>query len=58
MDKATGHIHLIIGPMFSGKTTLLFNLAEYYKRAGNNVLLIKHFDDTRYSIQAACTHNK
>ena len=35
-------IEIIIGPMFSGKTTELIRRANNYKAIGMNVLLVNH----------------
>jgi len=50
-------IELIIGPMFSGKTSLLIAKMERFTRAHKKCVIIKHADDTRYSEQFICTHN-
>uniref|UniRef100_A0A183BXS0 Thymidine kinase n=1 Tax=Globodera pallida TaxID=36090 RepID=A0A183BXS0_GLOPA len=52
-----GSIHLIIGPMFSGKTTELFRLAQRYILAGRKVAVVKYALDTRYDETHACTHD-
>lgn len=45
-----GHIKLVMGPMFSGKTTELMRLARRYKLAdpGCRVLVVSHKADDRY----------
>ena len=48
---------LILGPVFSGKTTELIRLVERYQIAKKNVLYIKPDVDTRYSITEICSHN-
>lgn len=52
-----GKLNLILGPMYSGKTSTL--LARYlrYKVAGKKCLLIKFKDDERYSKNKIVTHN-
>lgn len=58
-SDSTGEIQLIIGPMFSGKTTELFRRLDYLYHANRSTLLIRFAKDTRYSeAQEACTHNK
>ena len=42
-------LHLVLGPMFSGKTTELLRLARRHALANRRVLVVKHRDDTRYS---------
>jgi len=43
------HYEIIIGPMFSGKTTELYRRINRYKCIGKNVLIINHSNDTRTS---------
>jgi len=42
-------INLIIGCMFSGKTSYLISIAKKYKLKNKKVLLINYIRDTRYS---------
>jgi thymidine kinase len=53
-----GEIHLIIGPMYSGKTTELLRLYNRYYLAGKNCILVKHKDDNRYDPEYVVTHDK
>ena len=53
----TGKIHLILGPMYSGKTTELLRLYRRYYLAGKKCLLIKHKADTRYDSEYIVTHD-
>ena len=43
------YYEIIIGPMFSGKSTELFSRANRYKCIGKNVLVVNHNNDTRTS---------
>lgn len=43
-----GKLSLIIGPMFSGKSTLLLTRYRRYRIAGNRCLLVKYAGDDRY----------
>ena len=52
-----GFITLIIGPLFSGKTTTLRDLCERYTIAGKKCLLIKYLSDNRYSKDKIITHS-
>jgi len=52
-----GLIHLILGPMFSGKTTELFRLTKRYSLAGKRVVVVKYSKDNRYDLSHACTHD-
>jgi thymidine kinase len=53
-----GCLQLIIGPMFSGKTTKLMNIALSYMRNGDSVLCITHESDTRYGHTRIISHDK
>lgn len=44
-----GEIILIMGPMYSGKTTTLISKLERFKRTGKTILVIKYKDDLRYT---------
>jgi len=44
-----GKLTLIIGPMFSSKTTTLISKLERYKLTGKKTLLIKYIGDKRYT---------
>ena len=44
-----GEIQLIIGPMFSGKTTELMRRIRRYAISGKKTAIIKYYADTRYS---------
>ena len=59
-EKMQGNLHLIIGPMFSGKSTLLLTRYRRYKIAGKRCLLIKYANDDRYEDSEAMivTHDK
>lgn len=52
-----GSIELIIGPMFSGKSTELLRRCNRYKIAGKTVLKINHQKDTRYGQGIIGTHD-
>jgi thymidine kinase len=43
----SGYLHIITGPMFSGKTTRLIELYNHYKQS-NYVLVFNHTLDKRY----------
>ena len=51
-------LNLFIGPMFSGKTTLLLSRLERYKIGGKKCIVIKYDKDDRYEKNMVCTHNK
>ena len=52
-------LHIIMGPMFSGKSTELIRLIREYKFIEKNILVIKHSsDDCRYAESKICTHDQ
>jgi len=52
-----GKIILILGSMFSSKTSTLINYARRYKLAKKKIVLIKYSNDTRYSVNDICSHD-
>jgi thymidine kinase len=52
-----GHIELIIGPMFAGKSTELIRRVKRLTISGKRVLNIKYKEDTRYSDDSISTHD-
>ena len=61
MHKTSGGvIELIMGPMFSGKSTELLRRLNRHEFAGNRVLLVKHQADMRYkgSESRVVTHDQ
>lgn len=52
-----GYIHLIIGPMYSGKTTELQRIITRYSLAGKKTTLLKQAKDTRYDADFVCSHD-
>lgn len=50
-------LNLIIGPMFSGKTTELLRIAKRLQSINLKVLLLNYFEDTRYSDLEMKTHD-
>lgn len=52
-----GKIYLILGPMYSGKTSELIRRYNRYIISGKNSLLVKSVIDNRYDIQSLCTHD-
>jgi thymidine kinase len=54
-----GYLKLIIGPMFSGKSTKLLELIRKYKIINYKVMIMKHSIDKRYSEEdEIVSHNK
>ena len=52
-----GHIQVIFGPMFSGKTTELMRRIRRYTHAKKRCQVIKYKKDTRYDDECASTHD-
>lgn len=50
-------LNLIIGPMFSGKTTELLRIAKRLQSIDLKVLLLNNYEDTRYSNTEMKTHD-
>lgn len=50
-------IELILGPMFSGKTSELFRRLNRAKYTGHTTLLFKYAHDQRYSLTRAASHD-
>ena len=53
-----GSLALIMGPMFSGKTTELQRRIRRFRIARKRVLTLKYSGDTRYSEEAMATHDQ
>jgi thymidine kinase len=53
-----GYLELIIGPMFSGKTSQLVNIYKQYTFCNIPVCVINHDIDTRYHEEMLSTHDK
>lgn len=56
-DKYKGELHLIIGCMFSGKTSELIRNAKRYKSIGKSVLVLNYKMDTRYGNNSVISHD-
>jgi thymidine kinase len=54
----SSQLQLIIGPMFSGKSTELLKRCKKYNICKYNCILIKYLNDTRYSNNQIITHDK
>ena len=53
-----GELHLILGCMFSGKSSELIKIRSKYKILGKSLLAINHTIDTRYGSNKIITHDK
>ena len=51
-------LHLILGPMFSGKSSLLIKYIRSFRIIGKNMMILKPSIDDRYSETHICSHNK
>jgi thymidine kinase len=51
----SGYIHIITGPMFSGKSSKLINIIKQYEP--KDILVFNHVSDIRYSNNNVCTHD-
>lgn len=53
-----GYLEIIIGPMFSGKTSKLLDLYKQYTFCDVKVAVINHSEDTRYDANMLSSHDK
>ncbi|CAA0817992.1 Thymidine kinase [Striga hermonthica] len=54
---ASGEIHVIVGPMFAGKTTTLLKRMKAESSNGRSVAIIKSNKDARYGLDSIVTHD-
>ena len=52
-----GYLEIIIGPMFSGKTSRLLTIKRQYEVCDISCCLVNHIDDKRYHETLASTHD-
>ena len=57
-QSMVGELHLIIGPMYAGKSTELIRIINRYKCLNKNILVINHTFNNRYGSNGLTTHNK
>lgn len=50
-------LDIIIGPMYSGKSSKLLSVVSRYVALGSRVLVIKHVNDIRYGLNYVVTHD-
>jgi len=55
---AGGYLEIILGPMFSGKTSKLLELYRQYQFCNIPIVVINHCADTRYHETMLSTHDK
>ena len=58
MINDTGYLEIIVGPMWSGKTTELVKLYNKFNFCDINILAINYLHDTRYSENNISTHDE
>jgi thymidine kinase len=59
MEKSlSGYLEVILGPMFSGKTSKLVEIYKQYSFCNIPILVINHSEDTRYSDTEMMTHDR
>ena len=58
LEDNIGYLSIILGPMFSGKTTKLINIYNEYRMKGKNPLVINYIHDTRYNNKLLSSHDK
>lgn len=57
-DTSHGSLRLIVGPMFSGKSTALLHVIHSYRAIGKHVLVINHAFNQRYDTgKGVTTHD-
>ena len=57
-NNNTAYLELIIGPMFSGKTSKLLDIYKQCKFCDIKVVIINHSSDTRYNETMLSSHDK
>ncbi|EPS73781.1 hypothetical protein M569_00976, partial [Genlisea aurea] len=55
--RASGEIHVIVGPMFAGKTSTLIKRMKTESSNGRSIAIIKSDKDTRYGKDSIVTHD-
>lgn len=58
MSIIPGSLHIVLGPMFSGKTTRLINIYHARKYIGKKVAVINYSEDKRYHSKMLSTHDQ
>lgn len=55
--SSPGEIHVVVGPMFSGKTTTLLRRMLAEREIGKKIAIIKSDKDTRYCVESIVSHD-
>jgi thymidine kinase len=58
MKNSNGQLHIVMGPMFSGKTTHLLETITKYEKDNIQFIVITHVIDTRYDTYKVVSHQK
>jgi thymidine kinase len=53
----SGYLEIILGPMFSGKTSKLIDIYKQYHFCNISTLVVNHADDNRYDQSQLTTHD-
>lgn len=53
-----GYLGIVLGPMYSGKTSRLLSLYKQYKFCEMNIAVVNFAEDTRYADNMLSTHDK
>jgi len=56
--EKSGYLGIILGPMFSGKTSRLIQIYKTHSYIGKKIAVINHSSDTRYTDTMLSTHDK
>lgn len=56
-DNEEGYLELILGPMFSGKTTRILEIYNHYSFINKRVMVINYAEDKRYHDTMLSTHD-
>ncbi|CAK7323278.1 unnamed protein product [Dovyalis caffra] len=56
-SSSSGEIHVIVGPMFAGKTTTLLHRVQAEISDGRSIAIIKSNKDNRYGLDSVVTHD-
>ena len=56
--NSAGYLELILGPMFSGKTSYLLDIYKKSKLCNIQIAVINHSSDNRYDDELMTTHDK
>ena len=57
IQEQEGYLELILGPMFSGKTTQIIQIHNNYSYIGKKVAVINYAEDKRYHDSMLSTHD-